>query len=496
MKKEIKGSRRGLTFSLSENDSQIGSKYNYIVDVQKGEVVITPDINGKSTVSRKRCGKSYKPLYDIRSKEVRELCQKSEYMQVEVLSDKIVVHTFKKRKFRGLRSNIVNIEELIGRKTGEIVICKAAGSEWDFGRPTLANDLYFESLCNSVPKHMRKGFTKEKKQELRTVYDVVSLFSGAGLLDYSFKDPRFRFVYAVDFDEDACATYKENIGNHIACKDIRDVSSEEVPACDLIIGGPCCQGYSNSNRRNIDTQEGRDKRLLIEDYVRITQEKRPKVFVIENVPQFYTKEDGLYLNKVLEGLSDYEITCNIVVDYEVGGYTKRKRAILIGSRIGKIELPDAEFTTIHTVRDALSKVDATWFNYGDVNAPKKETELSMSYVPQGGNWESIPEEVHKFGKDTHSDRFRRLAWDETAPTIVNWRKICMMPPEGNRILSVAEAAALMGLDKDFKILGRTLGSKQQQIGNGVTQAIGKFVKEHVLHALDANDEREKTILCI
>ena len=194
------------------------------------------------------------------------------------------------------------------------------------------------------------------------------------------------------------------------------------------------------------------------------------------------------INKVLENLSEYEITCNTVTDCSVGGYTSRKRAIVIGSRIGKIELPDAKFATVKTVHDALKDVDATWFNYTDVSAPRKETEAAMSYVKPGGNWKDIPPEIHSFGADTHSDRFRRLSWNEVAPTIVNWRKICMMPPEGNRILNVSEAAALMGLDKKFKILGKTLNSKQQQIGNGVTQAIGKFIKKYVLDALNYNTQ--------
>lgn len=58
----------------------------------------------------------------------------------------------------------------------------------------------------------------------------------------------------------------------------------------------------------------------------------------------------------------------------------------------------------------------------------------------------------------------------------------MMPPVGNRILSVAEAAALMGLEKDF-IFSGSLGNKQQQVGNGVTQAIATFIKSIVKNAL-------------
>ena len=66
----------------------------------------------------------------------------------------------------------------------------------------------------------------------------------------------------------------------------------------------------------------------------------------------------------------------------------------------------------------------------------------------------------------------------------NWRKINLTHPEENRILNVSEAAALMGLPKEFKVFGSTLNAKQQQIGNGVTQAIGKFVKKYVLQALN------------
>ena len=286
--KTLKKSLRGLTFSLEKDTVEIGSHFNYYINTTSRDIIISPDKNGKGTVSRKKCGKTYKPLYDIRSKEVRELCQAADYMQVEVLENKIVVHTFKKQRHIIQRNHIVSIEELVGRKTGEIVICKAAGAEWDFGRPTLANDEYFESLCRTVPSYYKKSI-KQKKNEIKAIYNVASLFSGAGLLDYSFMDPQFKFVYAVDFDPDACDTYRENIGDHIVCQDIRTVDSETIPNTDLIIGGPCCQGYSNANRRDIDKETAAKKRLLIDDYIRIVKDKKPNVFVIENVPHFYTK---------------------------------------------------------------------------------------------------------------------------------------------------------------------------------------------------------------
>jgi DNA (cytosine-5)-methyltransferase 1 len=470
--KRIKGSKRGLTFSL-DDDSIIGTKYRYIIDQDKKEIVIISDKKGNMTVSRKRSGKGFKPLYDIRSKEVKKLVSASDYMEIEVSGEMIIVHTYVKTRMKLQKRKIVYLEEILGKKTGEIILDAAVGAE----------DIFHQmSIFEFLKEH---EMSLEKTKEFSKIYDVISLFSGAGLLDYAFRDPKIRFVYGIDFDKDACMTYRENIGSHIECRDIRKVTSNEMPSADIIIGGPCCQGYSNANRHNLESEEAKAKRLLIDDYIRLVKEKQPFVFVIENVPQFFTKDNGIYIRKVMEGLSDYEITTTTIIDSHVGGFTSRKRAIVIGSKVGKIILPSETIHSVKNVREALSQVDENWFNYNDVTMPRERTKLTMSYVPQGGNWKDIPEQIHKFGPATQSNTYRRLAWNEISPTIVNWRKCNLIHPEKNRTLTVSEAAALMGLDKKFKVLGNSLNSKQQQIGNGITQAIGRFIKKHVIKALDA-----------
>lgn len=306
MHKKLRKSSRGLTFSIDDNNL-IGTKYRYFIDKKKKNIIIVPDDQGNMTVSRKRSGKRFKALYDIRSKEVKELCSTADYLEVEITKDKIIVHTYKNIKER-VKSNIIRLEDIL-EKTGEIVLSKAVGFD------------------NTSTLESSKTFTSD----LTHIYNVASLFSGAGLLDYSFsKDDRFDIVYGVDFDKNACMTYKENIGEHIVCKDIRQVLPEE-----------------------------------------------------------------------------------------------------------------------------------------------------------------IPEELHKFKKSTHSNTYRRLSWNELSPTITNWRKTNLLHPEENRILTVSEASAIMGLDKDFKVMGNTLNSRQQQIGNGVTQAISRYIKKCVLSILDEN----KNIIC-
>lgn len=483
-KKKIKASKRGLTFSLEEKDIEIGAHYRYVIDKEKNEILIIFDENGPLRVSKKKSGSKLKPLFDLRSKEVREIIENADYLEVELHGLQIIVSTYRKFKtrFQSLKNKVVNIVDVLGVKTNEIVIPMqmAVGSEYH--QYTIEE---FVSSFVSVNGGINSQSIQKVSKKITKVYDVVSLFSGAGLFDRAWLDGgRFRFVYANDFCEDVIETYKYNIGDHIVCKDIREVKANELPFADVYSASPCCQAFSNANRRDIESESGALKRLLVEEVVRLGNENKPKVIVIENVPQMITKEDGLYINKVVEGLPDYEVSVQIVTDSECGGYSLRKRCILIASRIGRIELPNVKCVTKKTVRDALSKVDASWFNYYDVTIPSEKTKEKMRYVPQGGNWKDIPSEIGGYGPSTQSNIMRRLEWDKSSITLSNFRKSNILHPEEDRILTVSEAAAIMGLNKDFKFISKSLSAMQQMVANGVTQAIGRFVKNTVLKKLD------------
>lgn len=464
---KIRFSERGLTFSFKENETfKPGIHYRYVVDNAKAEVIIIPDVNGKYKLSKK--GANAKPLVDLRNEEIKEAMAMARYMEVEVMDDKIVVHIIK---------TSVNIDSMSDRDVTEL-IDKADNITFSIDKEILKKN-------NSALSDMLTAsglFSDSQRNNITYIFDTVSLFSGAGLLDYPFKrDGSFDINFAIDNDKSACETYRNNIGDHILCMDIRELDASDVPDTDVIIGGPCCQGYSQSFRHGSEENAAK-KRLLIDDYIRIVKAKRPLVFCIENVRQFITKENGKYLEKVLSELSsDYNITYSVVNDVEVGGYSKRERMILIGSvkEMGEIIIPHVELTKEKTVGEALKKVTSDWFNYSDITTPSADTVRKMAQVRPGHNYKDIKEMSHL---DRHSNVYRRLAEDEPAVTITNWRKVNLMPPKGNRILSVAEAAAIMGLDKNFKFFG-SLNDKQQQVGNGVTQAIATFAKDVIKNAL-------------
>ena len=95
---------------------------------------------------------------------------------------------------------------------------------------------------------------------------VVSLFSGAGGLDLGFKMAGHDIIWANDLYGDAVETYRLNLGDHIVCEDIFKVDENDVPDCDIIIGGFPCQGFSVANTKR---HEGDERNALYKQLIRI-----------------------------------------------------------------------------------------------------------------------------------------------------------------------------------------------------------------------------------
>src|SRR5947209_16946173 len=93
---------------------------------------------------------------------------------------------------------------------------------------------------------------RRKRVRAPTRPTVLSLFSGCGGLDLGFRDAGFEIVWAADIVPDACASYRLNLGDHIVCQDLASLDFAILPRCDVVIGGPPCQGYSVAGHMSPD----------------------------------------------------------------------------------------------------------------------------------------------------------------------------------------------------------------------------------------------------
>jgi DNA (cytosine-5)-methyltransferase 1 len=120
----------------------------------------------------------------------------------------------------------------------------------------------------------------------------------------------FRCLAAIDFNEEAIATFKANFPKETLafCKDLTKFPPTKLAAklkvnhVDVIVGGPPCQGFSTVRQHgaaNHGSRVRRDKRrYLYRMFLEYVAAFRPKVFVMENVMGIQSAAKGKFFTLV------------------------------------------------------------------------------------------------------------------------------------------------------------------------------------------------------
>lgn len=118
------------------------------------------------------------------------------------------------------------------------------------------------------------------KQEDKSHYTFLSLFSGAGGLDIGFERAGFEHTESSDILPCAVNTLKFNRPSWTVLNcDVRDYSPKVGKGIDVLLAGFPCQGFSlGGNREETDIRNG-----LYREVVRIAKAVQPRVVVMENV---------------------------------------------------------------------------------------------------------------------------------------------------------------------------------------------------------------------
>lgn len=352
-------------------------------------------------------------------------------------------------------------------------------------------------------------------------YRVVDLFCGIGGFSYGFEmTNRFEVVVAADIWNVAIDTFKRNHVNKnidVLLQDITTLPSEywdkHKGNIDVIIAGPPCQGFSMSGKRDVN-----DKRnTLFEEVIRISEIVKPTYVIIENVVGLLSMvtPDGIKVkNLIIDEFKriGYKAEFKVLNAAEYGVPQARRRVVFIASKTLPLSFPEPIYdeNSYITVGDALGNVDPDGDEYlepktrfqklmagrKDIqnHARRTSNELvtkRMSYIPQGGNWRDIPEELGT-GGGVHSNAYKRLDPDKPSVTIKHAAKAMIIHPDKNRILTVREVARLQSFNDNFVIEG-TGSDQHQQLANAVPPLLGKAIAEELAKNLDKSKASYKFI---
>lgn len=346
-------------------------------------------------------------------------------------------------------------------------------------------------------------------------FTLIDLFAGCGGLTRGFVDSgRFRPVFAVEWDKDAAATYRANFGDHVFCGPVERV--ETFPAADVVVGGPPCQGFSPLNMRRV----GLERRTLWREYLRALEEAEPAVFLMENVPQLLRSAEYRAFRSAASKLG-FEVVGEVLNAADFGVPQMRRRAIVIGSRVGSPAMPTPTHSVAdgdleardawRTIRDAIGDLSRkpTGLEWHNPRSPRPISIERYRAIPgQGeGRFElaerrpDITPACWLRKKTGSTDVFGRLWWDRPAYTIrtefYKPEKGRYLHPEEHRPITVREAARCMSFPDDFELpTDQSMTSMARQIGNAVPPLLAQRLAEEVASHLEAAPERSSTLAAV
>ena len=293
---------------------------------------------------------------------------------------------------------------------------------------------------------------------------VVSLFSGAGGLDLGFKMAGHDIVWANDVYEDAVNTYRHNLGDHIVLGDIAQIDIKDIPACDIVIGGFPCQGFSVANMKRHE-QDSRNE--LYKQLVRVIKNKQPKFFLAENVKGITSLAKGKIFEMIIGDFTSlgYKVKYKVLNAADYGVPQTRQRVIIIGVR-NDVEF-DYEYPSPTNARNGSNGLP-NWVSVGKI----------MKLIPDPDLPNDLPNHEYSKYKLNFNGYLGHRMIDplKPAPTVTargdNKGGVVILPhPNGKRRMSCRELAAVQSFPLDYEFCGAR-SSVYRQIGNAVPPLLG------------------------
>lgn len=336
---------------------------------------------------------------------------------------------------------------------------------------------------------------------------LATFFAGAGGLDLGFSHAGFNCIWANEYDKEIWETYEKNHPHTFLDKrSLTDISAQEVPDCEGIIGGPPCQSWSEAGAlRGIGDKRGQ----LFFDFIRILADKQPLFFLAENVSGMLLPVHAQALSNIKSMFKEcgYNLSFQLLNASDFGVPQDRKRVFFIGYRsdLG-IEF---KFPTGTTITDKITLKQAIGDLQGNVLAAQKNQITN-------GDLCALPNHEYMTGgfSTIYMSRNRVRSWDEVSFTIQAGGRHAPLHPQAPKMqfveqntrifvpgfehlyrrLSVRECARIQTFPDHFNFYYKSVVSGYKMIGNAVPVRLAKAIATVIMNDLQgikSNGESNK-----
>lgn len=197
---------------------------------------------------------------------------------------------------------------------------------------------------------------------------VISTFAGCGGSSLGYSMAGFRELLAVEWEDDAVATFKRNFHDvPIWQRDIATIEAEQIlefcnlkrGELDVFDGSPPCQGFSTAGKRELlDSRNS-----LFQEFCRLLGGLQPKAFVMENVSGMVKGKMKLVFAEALRSLKKcgYLVSARLLNASYFQVPQARQRIIFIGHRedLGTSPTHPSAFSAPVTVKAAIGDLEGS-----------------------------------------------------------------------------------------------------------------------------------------
>lgn len=270
---------------------------------------------------------------------------------------------------------------------------------------------------------------------------AIDLFSGLGGWSTGARQAGIDVLWAANHWPDAVEWHAANHPDTIhVCQDLHQADWTKVPAHDILLASPCCQGHSKARGRANGNPQHDASRSTAWAVVSALEFHKTELAIVENVPEFLDWTLYPAWKQALE-LMGYSIAAHVVDCADLGVPQNRERMFLTVSRSKApliLDIPEFER------QSALSFIN---FNAGKWSPVDKPGRAAATLARARHGWENFGDRfVFSYYGNTKTSR----NINRPIGTITTRDRWAVVDGDSMRMLTADECLAAMSFPPDTK----------------------------------------------